>query len=299
MQELPRFIMPEPIYPSSLNQLPYPPIDPQMPPPPGFNWWENNHNLMMMNREIGTNNFNFSLNLNVNTSAPTNENKHRNSLSNLDSGSLLNPLLMDSYKNLEEEGNFNKHSFPTFGVNPINIPLTNPSISMIPHNRSDTQIRNSSTPVNFNSVQSSESLKEINLIQKLNTIQEEQRSVLEPPNINNISSNGSNDNYIKLKVVTIKQFNLKTKNPNLFHAIIDLSRKEIVLTKQCTPNLSPKSSGSRQSYLSALLSLNQSFGSLKMPSNDSIRSSDGNIKLGFQRVQKEGNLNSHFKDHKI
>ena len=248
-----------------------------------------------MNRDIGTHNFNFSL-INVNTSAPTNENKNRSSLSNLDSGSLLNPLLADSYKNLEEEGNINKHSFPTFGANPMNIPLTNPSISMIPHNRSDTQIRNS---VNFNSVQSSESLKEINLIQKLNTIQEEQRSVLEPPNINNISSNGSNDNYIKLKVVSIKQINLKTKNPNLFHAIIDLSRKEMVITKQCTPNLSPKSSGSRQSYLSALLSLNQSFGSLKMPSNDSIRSSDGNIKLGFQRVQKEGNLNSHFKDHKI
>lgn len=251
-----------------------------------------------MNRDIATHNFNFSLNLNVNTSAPANEIKHRNSLSNLDSGSLLNPLLADSYKNIEEEGNINKHSFPTFGANPINIPLTNPSISMIPHNRSDTQIRHASTPVNFNSVQSSESLKEINLIQKLNTIQEEQRSVLEP-NINSIINNGSNDNYIKLKVVSIKQINLKTKNPNLFHAIIDLNRKEIVITKQCTPNLSPKSSGSRQSYLSALLSLNQSFGSLKMPSNDSIRSSDGNIKLGFQRVQKEGNLNSHFKDHKI
>lgn len=258
-QDLPHFMSENAAFPS-FNQIEY--ALPQVFEPP-----INPPNLKIMLEATNTN----LANMNINTK--------RNSFTNLDSVHNFNPLFVNSLKNLEEL----KQNVPTFGMslNFMSEPMTNSDALIKPQ------------PININNnLHSSESLKEINIMQKLNEAQNDLKS--------SYDLNHNTETCLKLKVVAINKINLKTKGGNFFHAIVDLNRNEIALMKQFTPNLSPKSSGSRNSYLSALLSLNQSFGSLKIPSNDSIKSGEANMNLpGIKKFSKEGILNSHFKDFKF
>ena len=282
LKDLPHFLADKNIFIPQHSQSSFQNYTNQVPNPSVGGVFDMNQHFLKekLNQTLLQNNI-FSPNYNLNRN--TNIDQH-GTLSNLEYTPTLNPFILESFKNMEEEIN-KYHNFPTFGKTASNEYIHTKENVEIQKHLSETLIKNTNPiPVNHY-VNSSESLKEIRIMQKLNNLKEEEEKTN--------PENNTPDQFLKLKIIPLTRLNLKEKQSHIFHALLDLNKHEIVVLKQFTQNLSPKSSGSQNSYLSALLSLNQSFGSLKMPSNDSIKSSEGNFKFntGFQKCNKETNIN--------
>lgn len=265
---------------------------------PSYNRWEN---MMQMEDSWKNNNNSYALNFNAfNAFAETKQiSQSMNSL-NLENIGQPYTNFPSSFKNLEENINQpNSNAIKSYkNFEEINkITALNSSEKLLkehanlnfPKNSSESFIKTPHYQIN-GLIGSSESLKEIKIMEKLKISKEEEKySQTEIPQ--------NYEYFIKLKVINLNKLNYKSKLSSIFHAIVDMTNYEIVILNQFAPTNSPKSSGSgsRNSYVSALLNLNQSFGSLKIPSNDSIKSNDPNRSINnSQRFFKEG---SHFKEN--
>lgn len=188
-----------------------------------------------------------------------------------------------SIKNLEEE--IEKWRFPHLQTN---------SEKMETQREFPENFFNAPASNYKNSLTSFDSMKEINIMEKLKLMKEEEKS----PTLMH-----STHQYIKFKIINLDNLKTKDKFSNIYNAIVDLNNFEIVILNQFAHKNSPRSEFSKSSRAGPLFNLNPSFGSFHTSSNESGNSISigGGVgvnsnKFGYPLRHNREREGSHFRE---